>query len=398
MTRFLIFLFPAMMDIIVGLLLFVMPMRLTQGGWSSTVVTAATSMWALSYLVANHFIGKFTNRRNAAQLIIMSGATMMLVSGGFVLFTHVAFIFVLLFLAGISTALFFAPFQYFMKIVGGEDNAGVVRSTALYTFSWSSGMALGPFLSGYILQYHDWTWCMALNALLAAVTVVGIYLLKHHAETHPHEQAAAPSAAPAEEKDSSYSKMPDLVMVGWIGAGLGIFVVMLIRALFVKTAKFNGLDDFQAGMVLFLLSGSQALGGLSMFFSRTWMYRAVPVCAFGLIGLAATAAFGLVHTAWGFYAAAVVFGVYSGALFFYFVFHSLVHPSHAGRYVAINEMVVGGCGIAGPLFGGVLADGISMSAPYYAAAAIIIVSLAYQCVCYAQKRTQISEVLKQFPR
>jgi MFS family permease len=399
MTRFLIFLFPAMMDVIAGLLLFVMPMRLAQDGYSSTIVTAATSAWAISYLFSNHFIGMWTNRRNAAWLIILSGLSMVIISGGFVLFPGLVMMFVLMFIAGISTALFFAPFQFFMKIIGGEDNTGVVRSTALYTFSWSAGMAAGPFVAGYILQAHSWEWCMALNALLSIIIMVGIYLLKHHAEKHPHENQQASSPAPAVAlADSSYSKMPDLVKMGWIACGLGIFAVFLIRSLFPKTAGVYSLSEFQAGMVLFLLSGSQALTGLCLFASKTWMYKFTPVSIFGCFGLVATVAFGLTHNVWGYYAAAVIFGIYSGTMFFYLVFHSLVHPSKAGRYVAVNEMVVGGCGIFGPLFGGILADKISMSTPYFASAVIILAALIYQSTVYSKMRTRVNEVLAPIPQ
>ncbi|HNX26098.1 MAG TPA: MFS transporter [Phycisphaerae bacterium] len=396
MTRFLIFLFPAVMDITVGLLLFVNPMRLTQAGRSSTLVTAIASIWSVSYLLANHFVGIWTNRRNVAWLIISSGVSMAILSGCFIIFSGVTAMFVLVFLTGVSVALFFAPFQYFMKIIGGGDNDGVVRSTALYTFSWSMGIALGPFLSGYILQYHNWQWCMAMTSLLSILVSVGIYLLKHHADADARTENDSLTIEPViRPKNASYAKMPDLAVMNWISSGLGISVVILIRALFAKTAKVNNLSDFEAGIVLFLLSGSQALSGLSMIFSRTWMYRPVPVCIYGLLGVAATAMFGVVHVVWGFYAAAVIFGIYSGSMFFYFVFHSLVHPSKSGRYVSINEMVVGGCGIAGPLFGGVLADSVSMSLPYLASAVMIAGALVYQCVVYAKARNDIQPILKE---
>ena len=50
---------------------------------------------------------------------------------------------------GVAMAFFFVPFQVFMKDAdqgGGEKS--LTKAVALYTFSWSMGMGLGPFCVG----------------------------------------------------------------------------------------------------------------------------------------------------------------------------------------------------------------------------------------------------------
>jgi predicted MFS family arabinose efflux permease len=86
----------------------------------------------------------------------------------------------------------------------------------------------------------------------------------------------------------------------------------------------------------------------------------------------------------GYFAAAACFGVYSGSFFFYFVFHSLVHPEHAGKYISINEAVVGLAGIAGPLIGGLLAANLSLATPFLLSAGMILAAIGIQAAIHAR--------------
>jgi MFS family permease len=64
----------------------------------------------------------------------------------------------------------------------------------------------------------------------------------------------------------------------------------------------------------------------------------------------------------GLYASVVCYGVFSGSFFFGLVFYSLVHPHRSAIYVAVNETVVGICGVVGPVMAGVLADRFGFAA------------------------------------
>ncbi len=100
------------------------------------------------------------------------------------------------------------------------------------------------------------------------------------------------------------------------------------------------------------------------------MFRPWPLVGFAAFGVIGLAGFGvsLLPTVGGaevltvplrtlgLYASVVCYGVFSGSFFFGMVFHSLVHPHHSARYIGVNEMIVGICGVVGPLMAGMLAD------------------------------------------
>lgn len=352
MTKLLIYLFPALMDIVIGGILYICPTRLTEQGYNPIIVTIIASVWALAYMTTSHFLGKILTKSNASKLIMISCISVTLICGGFILFPGVVMMFVLMAILGVATALFFSPFQVFMKAVGGGHDSGVVKSTALYTFSWSAGMAAGPFISAYLWVATSWQMCYVLIGGCSILTAIGIYLLKHHAEEHPVKHSEV--ATPAEPTLNRYEKMPDLAYMGWIVAGVGTLVVMLTKQLLPDTGKSIGLQITQTGNILFLLSGTQAITGLLMIKSKYWMFRRLPSIIFGLCGIAAMLLFVLCDSANFLYLAAVLYGVYSGSFFFGLVFHSLIHPQKAGKYVSVNESLVGLCGIIGPALGGLL--------------------------------------------
>ncbi len=100
------------------------------------------------------------------------------------------------------------------------------------------------------------------------------------------------------------------------------------------------------------------------------MFRPGPVTGFAVFGLVGLASFGvsLVPAFDGIdvltvplrtlvlYVSVICYGVFSGSFFFGLVFHSLVHPHRSARYVAVNETVVGLCGVGGSVMAGTLAD------------------------------------------
>ena len=212
---------------------------------------------------------------------------------------------------------------------------------------------------------------------MALVTGGGILRLKSLA-TRPHA-APAPADGVAVAPACDYSRMPDLAWVGWIGAGAGVVVFSVVRGLFpVRAVNWLHLSASTLGTLFFAASLAQALTGLALMRSRFWMYRPAPVAAFGAVGLAGILGFGLAQGLPGLTLSAIAFGTYSGAFFFYLVFHALTHPRRSAQYVAINEAVVGLGGIVGPVLGGLLADAYGVSLPYVAGAVVVVTATAWQ--------------------
>ncbi|MCK5845515.1 MAG: MFS transporter, partial [Victivallales bacterium] len=392
LTRFLIFLFPALADMLLGMAFFVASVRIAESDASALAVTAVTAVWAVVYMIASHVIGRFANPANCARLIVSGCAILAVSSVLFVVFPNLNATYPIMSLLSIGTALFFIPFQVFMKAVDKGDDGALPRSVGLYTFAWSSGMAAGPFIGANIWNYFGWRVCYFTSAVFCVIIALGVLMLKHHAKTAgdppPSSDEKLEQGKP-DENSVDYLKMPDLAWLGWVCSGVGCVTVAVLRSYLPSSATVAGISRGDQGILLFLISASQALTGLALCRSRTWMYEVVPTALFACCGVAALFVFGLSTSFYPLAAAALFYGIYSGSFFFYFVFHSLVHPEHSTKYIGINESVVGLTAIVGPLLAGFLADGVSVATPYLSSAGLVAVAMIFQAVVHAKNRSAL---------
>lgn len=375
MIRFLIYFFPALMDIVMGVVFFVTAVRYADAKASPMLVTGVMAAWALVYSFAAMLAGRVVTAANASKLLVGACCGTAVVSLCYVLFPGLGTQFLWTALMGLGMAFFFMPFQVFMKgVEQGHDAGGVVKPTALYTFSWSIGLGLGAYIAGNVMQRHGWKWCYGLNALFCVVSALGVWVLAK-AASRPRSR---PIAVVSNVKPVDYSKMPDLAWLGWLASGVGCITVAVVRTIF--PLKGVGLDLSKAdiGNALAIVSFVQAFVGLSFYFSKSWMYKPVPVALFSAAGILGLLVFGLGGSVTSFYVAAALYGVYSGMFFFYLVFHSLAHPTKSAHYVSINEAVVGATSVIGPVVGGGVATATNSSLPFVLIAVVLTLVAAFQ--------------------
>lgn len=365
-----------MMDMVLGTAFFVCATRFAELHQQNHA-TAVIAIWALFYMTVSKALGFILTPKNSTFFMIASGIGGMLISVAFMLYPGLNMQFVFMSILAVCTAFFFVSFQVFMKAAEEGETHGLTLSTALYTFSWSTGMATGPFVSGYIWDHFGWRYCYLVSvALSIGITFIILYL-KAHIKRNAVNKKKTPETEAAIAENNIYKDMPDLAWLGWIGAGVCCFSVSLLKGFFPNTSELVQLTKTQQGNIFALLSYSQAVTGLLLFRSRFWMYNALPVSLYAI-----SAIVGLLIFAGGlffvkdsayhvFIIGSLFFGIYSGAFYFYFVFHSLVHPEKSAKYVSTNEVIVGFAGIAGPLLGGLIATSSLGHPPVYIACAML---------------------------
>lgn len=384
-----IYLLPAIADMMVAQFMFINAVRLSQQGASAVVVANTVTTWSLVYLVACPILGRFVTAANASRLMVASMGGLALISFLFTLIPGVVGIYVLMALAGIATALFFLPFQVFMKAVDGANNKPVTYSTGLYTFAWSMGFAMGPFISGILMEFGSatpgggnsgWKYACYFASSLSALTGIAVYFMRDLAQSQPAASSQpGDTPRPAEAIPVDYSHQPDLAWLGWVSAGVGVIVLTFLRAVFpVRSETCLHLTQSFQGLLFFLVSAAQAVTGLALCRSRFWMYRPMAVGAFGCLGIAGALIFGYGQSHLILSLGAILFGIYTGSFFFYLVFHALIHPERSSQYVAINESVVGICSMLGAVLGGFMADRFGFGTLYASGAAMILVILILQ--------------------
>jgi MFS transporter, ACDE family, multidrug resistance protein len=381
------------MDVVLSSLIFVCTVRAVQMTGSSEASGRVLAVWAGMYLISSLGAGHVVTRRNVGWLLGGSCILAGVLSLAYINWPGLGAIYLITALQGLATAFFFVPFQLFMKLVDEGQNKGPARSSGLYVASWSLGYALGPFIAGFLWK-HGWQICHWFNVVSLALMAVAVYLLKHHAEANPVQysgcardavgpDAAVPVGTPpvlayAHDPPPPSTGLPNLAWMAWVFSGLGCMMTSMIRTHFPVTGGRFALPELSQGITLCLMSGVQGLIGFLLGFSRRWMYRPGPILGFGLLGVVGLSLFAAGHGVNVFWPAAMCMGVYAGSIYFYFIYHALVHPTRSARYISINEVSVGIAGMAGPALGGMLADRFGLAVPYVAGAAMLTVGILVQ--------------------
>lgn len=363
--------FAAWMDVVLSSALWVSMVRMTDLQADALSVAAFMPAWAVCYTLSSLLAGLWVSPHNAAAILIGSCLAVSGLSAGYIILPGVASMYLITALLGCATAFFFTPFQVYMKRFDQGRNLSLNHSVGWYTFSWSAGYALGPLIGAWVWEWQDWTGVHALNGTACLLIAVVMPLLR------PEPPSSAVSSSPNRQSGVGGSTpeagdpLPDLAWMAWLFSGTGCMIVSMLRSVFPSSAAAFAMSKPQQGTVLFILSAVQALVGLGLSRGGSWMYRPKPIAMFALSGLCGLWLFGGQRHWLVFCLAAVCVGIYSGSFYFYFVYHSLVHPTRSERYVSINEAVVGVAGVLGPLAGGALANLYQLDTPYWSALALL---------------------------
>ena len=376
MLRFIPYIFPILVNYVLGGMFFITSLRCSLASAPGWVVGATTSTWALIYSIVSFLMSSRVTAGNAAKLIITGGLLITLSSLGFLLFSGVYTQFVWIFIAGAAGAIYCTSFQIFAKAIEKDQNAGVSRASGLYTASWSIGMATGPFIFGVLPVEASFM----INAVIGLMIAAGIFLISRKVELQDNAVRSAADSKPVVQQPSK----PDMVLAGWIIGGVGTITVFVLRTLVPYRAALLDFSRADAGSVLAIVSYTQAAAALLLMLSKDFMYRIIPVIAAGTAGIISLLILGFCNSLAAFIFAAVLYGCYSGYVYFMFVYHSLISPSKSTRYVAINEMIVGITGTVGPFAGGLMSSPQNSGTAFLAAACICAASVAASVIYFAK--------------
>lgn len=382
MIKVLIYLFPILINFLSGSMFYVTANRFTEAGAEKVYVSSTSAAWALTYFIGSLLVGRLVTERRAVPMIIAAAFLLSAFSGAFIVFPNVYLQFLWIALVGAAMAIYCTPFQVFMKRIGGGAS-GVVYSTAMYTWSWSFGNALGPFVFGFL---PSWQSAFAINAAIAFG--LALLVIWTNAYLKRHQPTGASDTQPTGADDGGrdlYAGRPDLAWLGWLGLAFGFTTLCLIRTLQqdLIITELPGIDPMHPAIMLALLSGVQGFFALSLMRTKTWMYSPWPNLAAGVVGVVSLLMIARGHSAVTFYIASTIHGFYTGYYYFMLVFHSLVHPTRSGTYVGINEAVVGVVCIVASAGGGVVADAIGNRSTFALCALLVAVVTAVQTVVLA---------------
>lgn len=380
--RFLVYLFPVLINIVVGGVFFISSHRFSEAGYSEYFITATVALWSIVYSLVSLLLAKLSLEKYATKLLVFAGFFLAATSLCFVIFPSLSVQLLWVALIGIGIALYCAPFQVFMKRFSSADqDSGVVYSTAMYTAAWSLGFAIGPYLFGVLPQEA----VFYLNIFFSLFLAFGVLLMNKFYSAAKDEVLSDAQGSETAISSNPYEKYPDYAWLGWLGAAIGVAGISVVRTLEPKLAVDLGIAKSDAAFILALVSFMQVIWALLLIKSKSWMYKSKTAILAGIVGLAGLLLFALGTSKVSLYLAAILYGSYSSYFYFTLVFFSLVHTTKSGKYLTVNEAVVGVSGIIGAIGGGIMADKTNLKLTFIACAILACLSIIHRVYVF-QKR------------
>jgi MFS family permease len=339
-----IFFFPLIMDLTVGALFFLIPIQVRTAGGTDTDVGLIFAAFSLAYIITNFILAKAVHARNAVHTIIGTQIALVIAGLGVVHSSSLLHLACAVVGFGIFCAAFFYSFQLAMGEVTGLSPAA---TAAVYTFAWSTGMALGSIVMGLLVGSGVKLFLVPV-ALSATSVIVGMLLVLRHRRLHPEaaqvhaEAGGIPPLVGAEKR---------FVRLGWLGICAVSTVAFGVRGLLPKSGiEQLGLELIPIALMLSLGAACQAVTGLCWQRGQRWLFRRLPPLVAGILGAGGLALmWAQPRSPAAIYLGFAVLGVCMGTTFFHAVYYSL---RSGPRAIAVNEVLVGtGAIVGGPLCG-----------------------------------------------
>ena len=368
MTVFIIYFFPFAMDIVLSLLLFVGRHSLASRGATETEVGSIPLLFGIGYFLAGPLMRKIISRRLAKIEMLVAAGGLALLSALLANTDKITNIQVLFFFVPIAACLFFNAFQAYMLGIATDRAASLSTTVSLYTFAWALGFALGPFVAGFLAERFSWQQVYYLAAVSSVV--IGIIVLAYRPARPRPEQIPAPKAR-------TRGLGPTLHFPGWLGMLIGLTAWMVIATYWPVIAAATEVSPKVKGLVEFAYAAALAFGALALIALKDWQHRLWLIPVFGLVGVGGLLVFGAADSTLLYVTGAALMGLHITTAFVFSAYHCMLNGKLAAKRIAVNEMMVGGGYIVGPLVASALhQEGQPFGPSFTAAAGLLALMVA----------------------
>ncbi|MCF6285581.1 MAG: MFS transporter [Candidatus Hydrogenedentes bacterium] len=260
-----------------------------------------------------------------------------------------------------------------------------------FNVSWSSGLAVGPLVGGFL---YDWEPLAPFGAafLIGGVCFGLLWGLPQEEEYYP---ARAQESEP--EWDSHAQQSEHFLVAAWIANSVGWGLVGITRLVFTKRVddlvSSNELRLFAESdpatfltenpasiyaIIAFLLAGPSAVVFGFMGLTHRWHHRFRYIAGLQIAAAGAFWILGNTNSLVVMGAAFMIIGALSGAAFFSSSYYSVANFARRRQRASVNEFFVGVGSFVGPLAVGYLAMRYGVSTPFLYIPIAIGVGLAVQ--------------------
>ena len=389
LKRFVLYGLPLLADLIVGLVLFVGRHSLASRGFDEATVGSIVLVYGFGYVVSSLLMAKIVTPARAKAEMLISLVSIAVICLVLANVQALLLMQVLYGLFPLVVSMYFNAFQIYMLGISNEDARPLAITIGRFTFSWSVGYAVGPFVSSLLKNYSTWAQIYYLAAGVAVLMGLLLYRFKPLRVERPER---VPQPVPEQSRRRS------LVRASWVGVLLGWTGYNVVMIYWPVQAVQLGVSSTAKGMVEFAFAAAQAVSALALSYVPGWHHKPKWLAGLGASAVIALVLFGSGAYASLFVFAGLLYGTYLGGMWSYMAYHSMLEEDKAVRRVALNETFVGICFlIASPLAGLLHRSGTPFGGSYLRLGGILAVGLIAQALYAAYLLRREDSVVAEVP-
>ncbi len=287
---------------------------------------------------------------------------------------------------GISMALFWPAYEAWLAEREGEGK--LIHRVMLFNLFWSTGITLGPTVSGYLYKDEQPFTLLYLVAGFGLITIITIFLSNSQPEKaflgEQSDQTQTLFPPPSERK--KYLNIARCAnFTSWFALGV-------LRWLNPKLTKDMGIFPTTFGNMMLALGGMQTISFLFLgtSYSTRWHYRIAPLVLMqGLAILCLIGIWWIDNIIFWVFAFAII-GVSVAFTYFGSLYYGLHMHSDKGNKSGWHEAVLGFGSLLGPLFGGLAADStLGIKSPYLLCAGVIFIGIIVELFIVSKNRMAV---------
>lgn len=283
---------------------------------------------------------------------------------------------------GISMAFFWPAYEAWLAEREGEGK--LLHRVMLFNLFWSTGITLGPTVSGYLYKDSKPFMLLYLATGVSLIALVVIYFCnsKSTDSTHETQSEETQTLFPPPIERRKYLNIARCAnFASWFALGV-------LRWLNPKLTKEMGIFPSTFGNMMLALGGMQTITFLFLGsgYSTRWHYRIGPLVISQGVAILCFVGIWWIQDLTFWTIAFAIIGISVAFSYFGSLYYGLHMHSDKGNKSGWHEAVLGLGSLLGPLFGGIFADSqLGIKSPYLLCAGIILIAIVVEVVILSKK-------------
>ncbi|MDA3810703.1 MAG: MFS transporter [Spirochaetaceae bacterium] len=351
----------------------------------SALIGWMSALWALAYLFGCLFLNNFREKLKPGRAIILA-ALVMGISVFFIPLLNSLFALIIIYMIfGLSTSLYWPPLMGWLS--RGREGKKLGSSLAVFNLSWSSGVAVSPYIAGLIITQNISLPLYIAAGIYGLIVAIFFFVTLFIQEFKPHDSKSI-------KIEEVVDQSSPLRLSGWIGvfsAYLFYGTLLFVFPLFAKNEW--QMSEDKIGLILLFRALVSVIGFQLSGYSKWWHHKKsqLLISQILLFSLAMLLVFNQTQSI--MIIAIISFGFLFSHMYTNSIFHGVSGSTNREKRMAIHESALTIGVVFGSAGGGIIYENSTIQATFLFCGALVLLGLIAQI--FSTKSNSDSKLAKE---